>query len=205
MMPPRASEVLNEIEQGGLLMTKSNPCAAAIVVAALFAQGAVLAASAAPATPKEMVATYDALADTILGGIKTERKLVLAILNATYAHAQVEAGRARQALEASDSAGAREAIENLATAVGQIGTEGDNAVAGIRKRLLEGGHHANSEGEAQGVFEEGYAIVTKAAKKAFLDSAQALAMLARAPKADALEAEWKKVEAAWAKHVAGAK
>jgi hypothetical protein len=30
-------------------------------------------------------------------------------------------------------------------------------------------------------------------------------MLARDPKADALDAEWKKVEAAWTKHVASAK
>jgi hypothetical protein len=130
---------------------------------------------------------------------------VKAILSATYGHAQGELSRARQALKASDATAASAAIENLATAVGQIGTEGDNAIAGIRKRLLEGGHHANSEGEAQGIFEEGYVVVTKAAKKAFLDSSQALAMLARAPKAEALEAEWKKVETAWAQHIASAK
>jgi hypothetical protein len=152
-----------------------------------------------------MVATYDALADTILAGIKTERKLVLSILGAAYAHAQFELGRARGALASRDAAVAQAAIENLAAAVGQIGTEGDNAIAGIRKRLLDGGHHANSEGEAQGIFEEGYVIVTKAAKKSFLESSQALAMLARAPKADALDAEWKKVEAAWAQHIAKAK
>ena len=90
-------------------------------------------------------------------------------------------------------------------AVGQIGTEGDNAVAGVRKRLLQGGHHANAEGERQGIFEDGYVVVTKAAKKDFLDSSKALAMLAREPKAEALDAEWKKVEAAWAKHIAPAK
>jgi hypothetical protein len=43
------------------------------------------------------------------------------------------------------------------------------------------------------------------AKQAFLDSSRALAMLAREPKADALDAEWKKVEAAWAKHIAPGK
>jgi hypothetical protein len=43
--------------------------------------------------------------------------------------------------------------------------------------------------------------VTKKAKQAFLDSSRALAMLAREPKAEALEAEWKKVEAAWAQHI----
>jgi hypothetical protein len=172
---------------------------------ALSLSGIASAQSRTPSTPAEMVATYDALADTILGANKTERKLVQSILSATYGHAQAEAGRARAAFKANDNAAAGAAIENLATAVGQIATEGDNAVAGIRKRLLEGGHHANSEGETQGVYEEGYVIVTKVAKKELLASAQALAMLAKAPKADALDAEWKKVEAAWTKHIAGAK
>lgn len=159
----------------------------------------------APATPPEMVAAYDALADAILGANKAERKLVISILSATYAHAQSELGRARQALKANDAATARAALENLATAVGQIGTEGDNAVAGVRKRLLEGGHHANATGEAQGIYDEGYVVVTKAAKQAFLNSSRALAMLAREPKAEGLDQEWKKVETAWASHIATAK
>lgn len=158
-----------------------------------------------PATPAEMVAAYEALADTILGANKAEEKLVRAILAATYGHAQGELARARQVLKANDAAGARSAVENVAAAVGQIGTEGDNAVAGVRKRLLQGGHHANAVGETQGIYDEGYVVVTKAAKQAFLDSSKALAMLAREPKAEALDAEWKKVEAAWAKHIAPAK
>jgi hypothetical protein len=159
----------------------------------------------ASGTPAEMVAAYDALADTILGANKAEDRLVRSILAATYGHAQAELGRARQALKAGDAATARTAVENLAAAVGQIGTEGDNAVAGVRKRLLEGGHHHNAAGEAQGIYDEGYVVVTKVAKQAFLDSSKALAMMAREPKAEALDAEWKKVESAWAKHIATAK
>src|SRR5881397_1725204 len=140
--------------------------AVAVAVVVLAGSGALPAAppaqSRGPATPSEMVAAYDALADAILGANKAERKLVISILAATYGHAQSELTRARQALKANDAGAARAAIENLATAVGQIGTEGDNAVAGVRKRLLEGGHHANSEGEAQGVYEAGYVIVNKA-------------------------------------------
>jgi len=167
---------------------------------------AAAAAQSPPAgTPAEMVAAYDAVADTILAANKAEKKVVLSILAASYAHAQGELGRARQALKANDSAAAKAALENLAAAVGQIGTEGDNAVAGIRKRLLEGGHHANSEGEAQGVYEEGYVVVTRAAKQGFLASSKAIAMLAAQPNADALETEWKKVEAAWSQHVASAR
>jgi hypothetical protein len=158
-----------------------------------------------PGTPPEMVATYDALADTILGANKAEDRLVRSILAATYGHAQAERARARQALAAGDAAAARSAVENMAAAVGQIGTEGDNAVAGVRKRLLEGGHHHNAAGESQGIYEEGYVVVTRVAKQAFLESSKALAMMARDPKAEALDAEWKKVEAAWAKHIVPAK
>jgi hypothetical protein len=179
--------------------------AAAVALMALALPVAEAAQRRPPATPGEMVAAYDALADTILGANKTERKLVLSILSATYAHAQAELARARDALKAGDAGSAGVAVENLAAAVGQIATEGDNAVAGIRKRLLEGGHHANSEGEAQGIYDAGYVIVTKAAKQDFLGSSRALAMQARQPRADALEAEWKKVEAAWAKHIASAR
>jgi hypothetical protein len=174
-------------------------------VALLAAASARAAGGNPPATPPELVASYDALADAILAGIKTEKKLVHAILATTYAHAQAELGRARAALKASDGAGAKAAVENLASAVGQIATEGDNSVAGVRKRLLEGGHHANAEGERQGTFDEGYVVVSKAAKKAFLDSSQALARQAAAPKVETLEAEWQKVEAAWKQHIASAR
>jgi hypothetical protein len=181
-------------------------CAAvAVALAGLPAVARAQAAAPAPGTPPEMVAAYNALADTILAADKAEEQLVRSILAAAYGHAQAELARARQALKANDAAGARAAIENVAASVGQIGTEGDNAVAGVRKRLLEGGHHHNAAGEAQGLYDEGYVVVTKAAKQSFLESSRALAMLAREPKADALDAEWKKVEAAWAKHIAAAR
>jgi len=188
-----------------LAATGRTAAAAALVVASLALPRAAPAQSRPGATPPEMVAAYDALADTILGAHKAEDRLVRAILAATYGRAQAERARARQALVAGDAAAARTAIENLAAAVGQIGTEGDNAVAGVRKRLLEGGHHHNAAGEAQGIYDEGYVVVTKVAKKEFLDSSKALAMMAGQPTAAALDAEWKKVEAAWAKHIASAK
>src|SRR5690349_21155578 len=86
----------------------------AVVTGLVCLDGGASAQGRTPATPAEMVATYDALADTILGANKTERKLVLAIVSATYGHAQAEAGRARQALKANDAAAATAAIENLA-------------------------------------------------------------------------------------------
>jgi len=154
-------------------------------------------AASAPETPAEMVATYKTLADVILGAKETEANLVRSILAATNAHAEVELMRAKKAIAANDTKGAQAAIENLATDVGQLATEGDNSVAGIRKRLLEGGHHHNAAGEAQGIFDEGYVIVTRAAKKTFLESSKAIAGMAGSPKADALDAEWKKVQATY--------
>jgi hypothetical protein len=186
-------------------MIRRTAVPAAVLAAVMVFPRVAAAQSPAPATPKELVATYDSLADTILAGNKSERKLVIAILASTYGHAQAEVGKAKASLVKGDAAGASAAVQNVATAVGQIATEGDNSIGAIRKRLLEGGHHANSEGEAQGVYEEGYVVVTKVAKKQFLESSQAIAMMSRKPTAEALDAEWKKVEAAWTQHIASAK
>ena len=148
------------------------------------------------ATPAEMVATYDSLADAILAVKKAEAGLVRSIVAAAYAHARVELERGRKAIGAQDTKAAQAAIEALAADVGQLATEGDAAVGAIRKRLLEGGHHHNAAGEAQGIYDEGYVLVTRAAKRVFLDASRTLAQVARAPKADALEVEWKKVQEA---------
>jgi hypothetical protein len=150
-----------------------------------------------PATPTEIVATYETLADGILALKRTEENLCRSILAASYGHGQVELGRARKAIAASDAKAAQSSLEALAAAVGHMATEGDNAVAGVRKRLLDGGHHHNAAGEAQGLFDEGFVIVTRAAKLKLLESSRAIGQLSRAPKADALESEWKKVAAVY--------
>jgi hypothetical protein len=149
----------------------------------------------APATPAAMVATYSTLADGILALKRTEENLCHSILAAGEAHAHAELGRAQKAIAAGDTKAAQASLEALAAIVGQLGTEGDNAVAAVRKRLLEGGHHHNAAGESQGLFDEGFVVVTRAAKAKLLESSRAIAALARAPKADALDAEWKKVQA----------
>jgi hypothetical protein len=149
------------------------------------------------ATPRELVATYESLADVILGANKTEDRLVVAILDAAHSQAQSELARARSAIKSNDTKVAQKALENLAAAVGQIASEGDSAVGAVRKRLLEGGHHNNAAGEAQGIYDEGFVVVTKAAKQSLLESARTIGQLARAPKADALEAVWTKVESTW--------
>jgi hypothetical protein len=169
----------------------------AVALAASLGAGSALAqeAPAEVKTPADMVATYATLADGILALKHTEENLCRSILAATNAHAGVEMRRAAKAIAAGDTKASAAALESLAAAVAQLATEGDNAVAGVRKRLLEGGHHHNAAGEAQGTFDEGFVIVTKAAKAKLLESSRAIAQMSHAPKAEALDAEWKKVEA----------
>lgn len=153
------------------------------------------AAGGASGTPVELVKTYGSLADGILALKRTEEDLCRAILAATSAQAQANLDRARKAIAAADAKASQAAVEALAADVGQLATEGDNAVGAVRKKLLDGGHHHNAAGEAQGLFDEGFVIVTRAAKAKLLESSRAIGQMARSPKVDALEAEWKKVEA----------
>jgi hypothetical protein len=106
--------------------------------------------------------------------------------------------RAKRALGANDAAGAKAAVEALAADVAQLGTEGDNSVGAVRKRLIEGGQHHNAAGEAQGIFDEGFVIVTKAAKQKLLDSSRKIAQMASAPQAAGLDEQWKAVSAVYA-------
>lgn len=173
---------------------------ATLLVAVAAAAPAALAqpAGAPPATPPDLVATYTSIADMILSAKKVEAAVVRSILESTYGHANAALARAKGAMKAGDAKATQAAVESLAGYVGQLATEGDAAVAGIRKRLLEGGHHHNAKGEQQGIYEEGYVVVTRAAKTAFLEASRALGQIAQKPAEDALAREWSKVESTWA-------
>jgi len=162
------------------------------VLLAVAVVAPVLAAEPPTATPRQLVETYDSLADAILAAKQTEWNLVHSILATTYSHAEGALQEARTRLEKRQDAGA--AVETLATLVSQLGNEGDAAVAGIRKRLLDGGHHHNAAGEAQGKYDPGFVIVTRDVKKALLDASKRIAQMAKSPTAAGLEAEWKQVE-----------
>jgi hypothetical protein len=131
---------------------------AVLPVVALLA--AVAPAAQAQETPPSLVASYDDLADAILAVRSMEANLVRAILAGHYHGAEAYFGRGDYAKAAAEMA--------------LFANEGDNAVGGVRKRLLEGGHHYNAEGEEQGVYEPGYVVVTREAKKAALDASAAL-------------------------------
>lgn len=143
------------------------------------------------ATPRQLVEAYDSLADAILATKQTEWNLVHSILAMTYRHAEAALAGAKAKLQAGGDA--RDDIEKLAALVSQLGNEGDASVAAIRKRLLEGGHHHNAAGEQKGLYDEGFVIVTRKAKKAFLDSANRIGKLAGSPDASSLDAEWQQV------------
>jgi len=149
----------------------------ALLVSA-FAAGSswpVTQAKTEAATPASLVASYGSLADAILAVKHTEANLVASILDQGFKHANGASERAKAALAGGGAAKAKAELEETAALVAQLATEGDNAVAGVRKRLLEGGHHHNAEGEKQGVFDEGFVIVTKEAKKTLLDASRAIA------------------------------
>lgn len=126
---------------------------AAILATALFHVSAI-----AQETAPGMVKTYDALADTILSIKRTEVGFVRALLEG-YMEA------ARTDYENRD-------YEGVAANIALFANEGDNAIAGIRKRLVDGGHHhhhASDEDTAD--YDQGFVIVDKAHKASLLASA----------------------------------
>ncbi len=175
-------------------MTKAK-IAATLFISSVLWLGSGFAQAGHPAieasTPAELVTTYGALADTLLGAKQAESGLVLSILAVTYRHAEGVAYGAIAKIGAGEDA--RADLEKLAALVSQLGNEGDAAVAAVRKRLLEGGHHHNAAGEAQGVYDEGFVVVTRAARKSFLQSATEIGKMAGSPNAAGLKAAWEKV------------
>lgn len=121
---------------------------------------AVASSASAQQTPAPMVATYSSLADAILALKQAEHDFVASLLDHHYQAAQTHMAAGRYNRAAAEMA--------------LFANEGDNAVAGVRKRLLDGGHHHHADGEAQGIYEPGYVVVTIAAKESLLAGAAAM-------------------------------
>ncbi len=153
------------------------------------------------ATPAPLVETYRSLADAILAHKATEKALVHSILSMTYQHAEMTFDQAMAKI--GDGRGARAEIETLADLVSQLGNEGDAQVAAVRKKLLEGGHHHNAAGEQKGIYDPGFVIVTRTAKKTFLQAATAIGRMGGSPDASALKTQWNSVRTAFQEIDAG--
>ena len=153
------------------------------VLAAALVSVASLAAIAVPAaaqsTPPSMAQAYEALADVILGARAAEANLVRALLDGHRRAAEA-------AFQSGDFAGA-------AAEMALFANEGDNAVGGVRKRLIEGGHHHNADGEQKGIYDPGFVIVTKVAKQAALASSANLRKATTDAERQAAWAEFAKV------------
>jgi len=132
---------------------------------------------AAQQSPPNLVAAYDALAGSILGLREAEGHFVTAVL---YDHYRA----AERAFKSDD-------FEKAAAEMAVFANEGDNAVAGIRKRLVEGGHHHNADDGEDGEYETGFVVVTRKAKKKIL---AASAELRQAQDKDARMAAWYKFQ-----------
>lgn len=133
-------------------------CLVSFVVLSLLVM--VPAPAVAQETPSSMVATYDAMADAIIGMLDMEESFVRSLLDG-HLHA------ARAAVQGGD-------WEMAAGHMALFANEGDNAIAGIRKRLLDAGHHHHAEEEDDAVYEDGYVVVTIAAKEELLAATSAL-------------------------------
>ena len=138
-----------------------------LIGSAVLAGFALVHAPAPQATPKATVATYTSLADAILALHKTEEEFVRGMLDGHYRAAQ--------------SAKEHGQMEQAAAEMALFGNEGDNAIGGVRKKLLDGGFNHNAAGEAQGIFDPGYVLVTRKIKEGALAASAAM----RAAKDDA--------------------
>lgn len=131
-----------------------------VVLLSALAIFAVAAPSPAQETPHALVVTYDHLADAILALNDAEDGLVRSVLSVHH-----------DAAEAAMKAGDHQAA---AAQMALFGTEGDNAMEGVRKHLLQGGHHHHATAEEQARYDPGYVVVTREAKQKILAAATAL-------------------------------
>lgn len=130
---------------------------AALVVATV---GLMVLPALAQESPPHMASAYSRLADALLALRAAEADLVHALLDQHGLAAE-------QYFRAGD-------FERAAAEMVLFANEGDNTIGGIRKRLLDGGHHHNADAERQGIYEPGFVIVTREAKQQILQAAAAV-------------------------------
>ena len=129
-----------------------------LISAAIVAVGFCHVSAVAQETAPGMVSTYEALADTILSVKRAESSFVRALLE-SHLSAATRAFEQREYAEA-------------AAHMALFANEGDNAIAGVRKRLVEGGHHHHhASDEDDDEYDQGFVIVDKVHKASLLEAA----------------------------------
>lgn len=115
---------------------------------------------AAQPTSGAMVESYDALVENVLALRRLESGFVGALLD----------GHRR----AAEDLMRREEFERAAAEMTRFANEGDDAIAGIRQRLIEAGHRYHADADRQSRYEPGFVIVTREARQSILAAAAAL-------------------------------
>ena len=122
---------------------------------------AVLAGMAwAQQTPSTLATSYSSLADAILALKQAEADLVRSILD--------------HHMRAAEAAMMRGDFAAASAEIALFGSEGDNAIGGVRKRLVDSGHHHHAGGQSDDLYEPGYVIVTIEAKQEILAASAAM-------------------------------
>ncbi len=128
-------------------------------VLALAFVAMLLGVAWAQETPRSLAASYGSLADTIIALKQAEADLVRAVLDHHLRAAEAAMQRGDHAVAAAE--------------IALFANEGDNAIGGVRKRLVDAGHHHHAA-DTQGEYEAGYLVVSIAAKQEILTASAAL-------------------------------
>ena len=126
----------------------------ALVLVAMF-----VSVAWAQETPQSLATSYGSLADAMIAMKQAEANLVKAVLD--------------HHLQAAEAAMQRGDHATAAAEMALFANEGDNAIGGVRKRLVDAGHHHHAA-DAQGEYEAGYIVVSIAAKQDILAASAAL-------------------------------
>jgi len=158
----------------------------AVIGVASGVAGFTYGAGQAPiGTSPGLVKVYSEHATTLLSVKETEELIVKEICADAFRQATHHLSLAAKAVAANNAGAAMGYIESAAGAVSMLANEGDKAVAAVRNRLLEGGHHHHATPEIAAKYDPGFVVVKKASKKALIEQAGAIGKLAAAVRAGA--------------------
>ena len=153
-------------------------------------------------TSAGLVKVYSEHATTLLSVKATEEFLVEEIISDAARQANHRLSLPLDAVKADKRPAAAEYLEGAAAAVSLLANEGDKAVAAVRNRLLEGGHHHHATPEIAAKYDPGFVVIKKTDKNILIEQAKGLGQLAAAVKAGSMgEAEIIAAKSALAKAV----